>query len=86
MATYTPSLKFTLPADGDTGWGSTVNTGVTALVDAAIAATATVNLVAATDKTLTTSNGAADEARAMFLKITGTPGAATNIICPALSK
>ena len=86
MATYTPSLKFTLPADGDTGWGSTVNTGVTSLIDSAIAATATVNLVAATDKTLTTSNGAADEARAMFLKITGTPGAATNIICPALSK
>jgi hypothetical protein len=86
MATYTPSLKFTMPADGDTAWGTTVNTGVTSLVDAAIAATATVNLVASTDKTLTTSNGAADEARAMFLKITGTPGAATNIICPALSK
>ena len=86
MSTYTPSLKLTLPADGDTAWGNTVNTGVTSLIDSSIAATVTINLVASTDRTLTTTNGAADEARAMFLKITGAPGAATNIICPALSK
>ena len=41
-ATYTTSLKLTMPADGDTGWGTTVNTGITALVDASVAATAAV--------------------------------------------
>ena len=84
--TYTSSLKLTLPADGDTNWGTLVNNGVTSLVDAAIAGTATVNFTTSADYTLTDINGTADEARKMFLNITGTPGAAANIICPTVSK
>jgi hypothetical protein len=38
------------------------------------------------DYTLSTANGATDEARAMVLNLTGTPGAARNVICPAVSK
>jgi hypothetical protein len=38
------------------------------------------------DYTLSSNNGAADEARAMVLNLTGTPGAARNVICPAVSK
>jgi hypothetical protein len=61
------------------------NNGLTALVDTAIAGTTTITMTAA-DYTLSTANGATDEARAMALNLTGTPGAARNVICPAVSK
>jgi hypothetical protein len=38
------------------------------------------------DYTLSTANGASDEARAMVLNLTGSPGLARNVICPAVSK
>lgn len=85
-ASYTTSLKLTLPADGDTGWGNTVNTGVTSLVDASVAGTAAVVHDNAIDYTLTSVNGTADEARKMFLNITGTLTANRNVVCPAVSK
>jgi hypothetical protein len=85
-ASYTTSLKLTLPADGDTGWGNTVNTGVTSLVDASVAGTAAVVHDNAIDYTLTSVNGTADEARKMFLVITGTLTANRNVVCPAVSK
>jgi hypothetical protein len=40
----------------------------------------------AADYTLSNNNGAADEARSMVLNLTGSPGAARNVICPAVSK
>jgi hypothetical protein len=85
-ASYTTSLKLTLPADGDTGWGNTVNTGVTSLIDASVAGTAAVVHDNAIDYTLTSVNGTADEARKMFLAITGTLTANRNVVCPAVSK
>jgi hypothetical protein len=85
-ASYTTSLKLTLPADGDTGWGNTVNTGVTSLIDASVAGTAVVVHDNAIDYTLTSVNGTADEARKMFLAITGTLTANRNVVCPAVSK
>jgi hypothetical protein len=84
-ATFTTSLRLSKPADGDTNWGSTVNNGVTSLVDSAVAGIASITMTAA-NYTLTNSNGAADEARAMFLTLGGTPGGAYNVICPAVSK
>ena len=85
-ASYTTSLKLTLPADGDLGWGATVNTGVTTLVDASVAGTAAVVHDNAIDYTLTSVNGTADEARKMFLSITGTLTADRNVVCPTASK
>jgi hypothetical protein len=85
-ASYTTSLKLTLPADGDTNWGTVVNNGITSLVDSSVAGTTTVVFTTSADYTLTSSNGATDEARKMFLNFTGTPGAAANVICPAVSK
>lgn len=84
-ATYTPSLSLTLPAVGDTNWGTTVNNGITSLVDDSVAGTATITMVAS-DYTLSTTQGVANEARKMFITATGTPGAARNIIVPAVSK
>ena len=87
MASYTTSLRLVQPATGEYSgtWGTQVNTGLTALVDTSVAGTATITMTAA-DYTLSNNNGAADEARAMVLNLTGTPGAARNVICPAVSK
>lgn len=87
MASYTTSLRLVQPATGEYSgtWGTQVNTGLTALVDSAVAGTATITMTAA-DYTLSNNNGAADEARAAILNVTGTPGAARNIIVPAVSK
>lgn len=84
-ATYTTSLRLVKPATGDTGWGTTVNGGLTDLVDFSVAGTASITMTA-TDYTLSNNNGATDEARAMFLTLAGTPGASYNVICPAVSK
>lgn len=85
-SSYTSSLKLTLPSDGEINWGTLVNNGVTTLIDASIAGVASIALVGATDRTLSDYDGIDDEARKMFVNVTGTPGAPTNIICPAVPK
>ena len=89
-ASYTTSLKLTLPADGDTNWGTVVNNGITSLIDSSVAGTATVVHDNTANYTLTSSNGAADEARKMFLNITTAPAtpltADRNVVCPTVSK
>jgi len=86
-SSYTTSLRLTLPANGELAgsWGSTVNTGVTSLAEAAIAGTSAVTMTDA-DATLTVLNGAADQSRNMFITLTGTLTAARNVICPSVSK
>lgn len=87
MPSYTTSLRLVQPATGEYSgtWGTQVNTGLTALVDSSIAGTASITMTAA-NYTLSNNNGAADEARAMFLVLGGTPGASYQVICPAVSK
>ena len=87
MATYSSRLRLTLPATGEytNTWGSVVNDGITALVDDSISGTSAIT-IAGTDYTLTSVNGSTDEARRMFIVATGTPGAARNVICPAVTK
>lgn len=87
MASYTSSLRLVLPATGEYPgtWGTQANNGLTNLVDTSIAGTATITMTAA-NYTLSTANGASDEARAMFLVLGGTPGGAYNVIVPAVSK
>jgi len=83
---YSSSLKLTLLADGDINWGTTVNNGVTALIDSSVAGTSTVVHDNTANYTLTSANGTADEARKMFLAITGTLTADRNVVCPTVSK
>ena len=87
MAAYTTSLRLVQPATGEYSgtWGTQVNTGLTALVDTSVAGTASITMTAA-NYTLSSANGASDEARAMFLALGGTPGASYQVICPAVSK
>ena len=86
-STYTSSLRLVLPATGELSntWGTVVNAGATSLIDSSIAGTSSITMTAA-NYTLTSSNGASDEARAMFLVLGGTPGASYQVICPAVSK
>jgi hypothetical protein len=89
-SSYTTSLRLTLPATGELAgqWGQTVNTGITELLDAAVAGTASISTWGGPGVAYTLSNnsGTADEARRMFIVATGTPGEAKNVICPAVSK
>lgn len=85
---YTTSLRLVLPVTGElTGtWGDTVNNGLTQLVEAAIAGTAAVTMTDA-NYTLSTANEAADEARCMFISLSGGSLTATrDVICPSVSK
>ena len=86
-SSYTPSLRLTLPANDELAgtWGTTVNTGVTSLAEAAIAGTAAVAMTDA-DYTLSIANGATDQSRNMFITLTGTLTATRNVICPSVSK
>ena len=86
-SSYTPSLRLVLPVTGElTGtWGDVTNQGLTELVDASIAGTASITMLDA-NYTLSTADGTADEARKMFVVATGALTAARNIVCPTVSK
>lgn len=88
MTAYTTSLRLTLPVQGteDGIWGDLVNTGITTLTDAAIAGTSTVAQGNVANYTLTNNSGSTDQARNMFLNITGALTANRNVVCPAVSK
>jgi hypothetical protein len=86
-SSYTPSLRLVLPVTGELSgtWGDTVNDGLTALVDASVAGTAAIAMPNA-NYTLSTANGATDEARRMFVTLSGTLTTTRDVICPAVSK
>ena len=87
-SSYTSSLRLVLPVTGElTGtWGDTVNNGLTELVEDAIAGTAAITMTDA-NLTLSTANEAADQARCMFIALSGGSLTATrDVICPSVSK
>ena len=80
-------LGLALPTTGDLSgtWGTTVNDSITDLLDDAVAGTVT--LSANADVTLTTTNGADNQARNAVILWTASNGATTrNITAPAQSK
>ena len=87
MSTFTSRIRLEKQADGanPNSWGLILNQNVIALVDDAIAAYTTVT-VSAADVTLTTENGASDQARSAFIELTGTLTSSHDIILPAQSK
>ena len=87
VTNFTPLLGLALPTTGDLSgtWGTTVNTAITDLLDDAVAGTVT--LSANADVTLTTTNGADNQARNAVILWTASNGATTrNITAPAQSK
>ncbi len=83
--TFTPSLRLTEPeisANFD-AWAALLNTGMIGLLDDAIAGETVVDVTAG-NVTLTRNDGATDQARAMFIRVIGTPGT-TRFITTSLS-
>jgi hypothetical protein len=87
VTNFSPLLGLALPTTGDLAgtWGTTVNDQITQLIDSAVAGTTV--LSADADVTLSTTNGAANQARNAIIRWTASNGATTrNITAPAQSK
>ena len=87
VTNFSPLLGLALPTTGDLSgtWGTTVNDSITSLIDSAVAGTTT--LSADTDVTLSTTNGASNQARNAVILWTASNGATTRVItAPAQSK
>lgn len=86
-STYSPSLKITLPGDGDQAgiWGQTTNTNLGTLVEQAITGVVSIAMSDA-NYTLSNFNGVSDEARNAVLVVTGTNAAVRDVIPPVVKK
>jgi hypothetical protein len=86
VTNFSPLLGLALPTTGDLSgtWGTVVNDAITGLLDSAIAGTTT--LSSDTDVTLSTTNGAANQARNAIILWTATGTVTRNITAPAQSK
>lgn len=86
VSNFSPLLGLALPTTGDLSgtWGTTVNDSITSLIDSAVAGTTT--LSADADVTLSTTNGASNQARNAVLLCTGARTAIKTITAPAQSK
>lgn len=87
-STYSTNLAIELMGNGDQAgnWGSTTNSNLGTLIEQAISGYVTQSVSTGTDTTITIPNGATGVARNMFLELTGTGGASTNLIVPANKK
>jgi hypothetical protein len=88
MSTYSTNLKLELITTGTQAgtWGDTTNTNLGTLLEQAISGYVTQSVATGTDTVITIPNGATGVARNMFIELTGTGGASTNLIVPANKK
>jgi hypothetical protein len=86
-STYSPSLKITLPGDGDQAgiWGQTTNTNLGTLVEQAITGVVSI-IMSDANYTLTNFNGVSDEARNAVLVVSGTNNGIRDLIPPVVKK
>lgn len=86
--TYSSSLRLIIQQDGTNQgtWGGYTNTNIATLLEQAVAGIGNITVSGSSNYTLTSTNGASDEARNAVLNITGTLTAAINVICPTASK
>jgi len=86
-STYSPSLKITLPGDGDQSgiWGQTTNTNLGTLIEQAITGVVSITMSNA-NYTLSNFNGVSDEARNAVLVVTGANSAVRDVIPPVVEK
>jgi hypothetical protein len=85
-SSYTSLLGLVLPVQGELQgtWGDVVNNQLTSLLDTAIAGTTTISVDA--DVTLSTTTGAANQARQAIIHWTANGSTTRNITAPAQSK
>ena len=87
-STYSTNLALELIGTGDQAgtWGNTTNTNLGTLLEQAISGYVTQAVATGTDTTITIPNGSSGVARNMYIELTGTGGASTNLIVPANKK
>jgi len=87
-STYSTNLALELTGTGEQAgnWGATNNLNIGTLLEQAISGYVTQAVSTGTDTTLAMSQGASATARNMFIELTGTGGASTNLIVPANKK
>ena len=87
-STYSTNLALELIGTGDQAgnWGSTTNTNLGTLLEQAISGYVTQAVSTGTDTVITIPNGSTGVARNMFIELTGTGGASTNLIVPVNKK
>lgn len=88
MSSTYSSYKFELPGTGEQAgtWGLTTNNNIGTAIEQAIGGYVSVAFTGLT-KTLTLSNSnAAQDARALYLELTGAPGGAATLEVPAIQK
>jgi hypothetical protein len=87
-SSYSTNLAIELIGTGDQAgtWGVTTNTNLGTLIEQAISGYVTQAVSTGGDTTITIPNGATGVARNMYIELTGTGGAATNLIVPSNKK
>ena len=87
-STYSTNLAIELIGTGDQAgnWGSTTNTNLGTLIEQAISGYVTQAVSTGTDTTLAMTNGASATARNIYIQLTGTGGASTNLVVPSNKK
>ena len=87
-STYSSNLGIELIGTGDQSgtWGSTTNTNLGTLIEQAISGYVTQAVTTGMDTTITIPNGSSGVARNMYIELTGSGGASTNLIVPANKK
>jgi hypothetical protein len=86
-STYSTNLALELTGTGEQAgnWGATNNLNLGTLLEQAISGYVSQSVATGTDTTMTIANGASSttlNARNMFIQLTGTGGASTNLIVP----
>ena len=86
-STYSPSLRIELIGQGEQSgtWGITTNNNLGSLIEQAITGVQTISMANAT-YTLTSYDGAVDQARNAVLVLTGTNLAPQDLVAPAVEK
>ena len=88
MASTYSALKIELIATGEQSgtWGSTTNTNLGTAIEQAIVGKADITLTTTSETLSLTNSNALQNARALYLNLSGTPGGATTLNVPAIEK
>jgi hypothetical protein len=88
MASTYSDLKIELIGTGDQSgtWGDTTNDNLGIAIEQAIVGKADVTISSASVTLTLTDSNALQDARALFLNLTGTPGSAATLNVPAIEK
>jgi hypothetical protein len=88
MASTYSNLKIELIATGEQAgtWGATTNTNLGTALEQAVVGKADVTFSSTTETLTLTDSNAAQDARALYLNLDGTPGGAATLEVPAIEK